>query len=499
MSLKQAAFHVRLGGFPKMRNYRFFLFIVFLLASFLLTARSYAAAPKEALYVTNRNDNTVSVIDTETSTVVATVAVGGNPFRLAVTPDGTHVYVVNANSNNVSVIDTSITNVVTTIPVGVKPAGIAITPDGTRAYVTSFTGNSVSVIDIATNTVTATISVSGKTPNGIAVTPDGKHVYVANSSSANVSVIDTASNTETATVALPGSNPIGIAVTPNGAKVYVADGSGGTVSVIDTASNTLTARIGGFSAADDVAFTQDGTKAYISDNFNNDVAVINTASNAITSTISNLVSPFGIAIATGGTIAYVANQQASNVSVINTSNNTVTTSIAVGNFPTGLAIVKRGTTPPPSHTLKLYLHGSDAPMTAGGYTMNQTPGSPSLLGIGLLSSVTWFSDPTLTGTFESGSAFQLTLPCTVGVGVLTSVSLDSTDMNGGSLRHLGTVTQVLSACLLGSYTASIPVSVPVNFTNERLKLTVSNLLGLKLNLQLGTGAYVQGTDFTGTP
>src|ERR1700731_958570 len=59
-----------------------------------------AATPAEAApfaYVANVFSNTVSVIDTATNTVGATVAVGINPIGVAVTPDGKQAYVVNAN------------------------------------------------------------------------------------------------------------------------------------------------------------------------------------------------------------------------------------------------------------------------------------------------------------------------------------------------------------------------------------------------------------------
>jgi YVTN family beta-propeller protein len=52
------------------------------------------ASPAEAapfLFVANSGSNNVSVINTATNTVVATIPVGTNPNRLAVTPDGTHV------------------------------------------------------------------------------------------------------------------------------------------------------------------------------------------------------------------------------------------------------------------------------------------------------------------------------------------------------------------------------------------------------------------------
>ena len=83
-----------------------------------------AACPAEAapfLYVANNGDNTVSVIDTATNTVVATIPVGAGASGVAVTPDGTKVYVTNSASNNVSVIGTATNTVVKTIPVGTSP------------------------------------------------------------------------------------------------------------------------------------------------------------------------------------------------------------------------------------------------------------------------------------------------------------------------------------------------------------------------------------------
>jgi len=82
----------------------------------------------------------------------------------------TFAYVTNRGSNSVSVIDTASNTVVATIPVGAFPEGVAITPDGTRAYVTDFVSNTVSVIDTATNTVVVTIGV-GLFPTGAAITP----------------------------------------------------------------------------------------------------------------------------------------------------------------------------------------------------------------------------------------------------------------------------------------------------------------------------------------
>lgn len=75
-------------------------------------------------YVSNDGNNTVSVIDTSTNSVTATVPVGSYPYGVAVNPAGTKVYVVNSVSNTVSVIDTSTDSVTATVPVGGSPQAL---------------------------------------------------------------------------------------------------------------------------------------------------------------------------------------------------------------------------------------------------------------------------------------------------------------------------------------------------------------------------------------
>ena len=49
---------------------------------------------------------------------------------VAITPDGGHIFVTNFDAGTVSVIDTVTATVSATIAVGSGPAGVAITPDG---------------------------------------------------------------------------------------------------------------------------------------------------------------------------------------------------------------------------------------------------------------------------------------------------------------------------------------------------------------------------------
>ncbi|MHA2896379.1 YncE family protein [Bacillus cereus] len=76
------------------------------------------------------NSSNVSVIDTSTNTVKSNpIPVGTKPMALAITPDGKSVYVVNRGDNTLSVIQTSDndnTVIPLTIPVGGIPSSIVI-------------------------------------------------------------------------------------------------------------------------------------------------------------------------------------------------------------------------------------------------------------------------------------------------------------------------------------------------------------------------------------
>jgi len=305
-----------------------------------------ASTPAEAqpfAYVTNFSSNTVSVIDTATNTVVATVPVGTNPEGVAITPDGTRAYVANNGSGTVSLIDTASNTVVATVQVGTNPEGVAITPDGTHAYVTNAGDHTVSVIETATHTVVATVPVGlglGAAGGGVAITPDGTHTYLTNE--ASVSVIETATNTEVATFFV-GNSPRGVAITPDGTHAYVADVTG-SVRVFDTATNTVVASVllGQGSGPSGVAITPDGTHAYVTEHFTDfaffDVAVIDTATNTVVATVHVGTNPEGVAITPDGTRAYVANMGSGTVSVIDTATNTVVATVPVDRGAFGVAI-----------------------------------------------------------------------------------------------------------------------------------------------------------------
>ena len=96
----------------------------FALAGLLGSGQSLA----ENAYITNLGSNTVSVIDTKTNKVTATIPVGAGPLGVAVSPDGSKVYISNDNDNpgTVAVIDAATNAVTATIPVGSGPQAFGV-------------------------------------------------------------------------------------------------------------------------------------------------------------------------------------------------------------------------------------------------------------------------------------------------------------------------------------------------------------------------------------
>jgi YVTN family beta-propeller protein len=183
------------------------------------------------VYVADQAAGTVSVIDTASNTVAATVR-ASEPAAVAVSPDGRYAYVTNfgvgIGPGNVSVIDTANNTVTATIPTGVTPGSIAISPDGAHAYVTNFTSDTVTVIDTASRAVTSTVTV-GQNPANLAVTPDSGHVFVTNQNDDTLSVLDADSDTVATTVPI-GPQPNGVAIAPDGRSGYVTNTGAGTVT-----------------------------------------------------------------------------------------------------------------------------------------------------------------------------------------------------------------------------------------------------------------------------
>jgi len=104
----------------------------------------------DRVFVSNGNNDAVSVIDIRQDTVVADIFLhlderlgnlrGQIPFGLALSPDGARLYVAEAGINAVGVVDTESLETLGHIPVGWFPSKLAVTPDGKKLIVANAKG-----------------------------------------------------------------------------------------------------------------------------------------------------------------------------------------------------------------------------------------------------------------------------------------------------------------------------------------------------------------------
>src|SRR5438128_793930 len=89
-----------------MKRSKHSLWIAFSGAFLVIVASCVSASAQSYAYVPNGGTDTLSIIDTRTNSVVATLS-GGNPLGVGVTPNGSFAYVTNYVPGTVWVIDKS--------------------------------------------------------------------------------------------------------------------------------------------------------------------------------------------------------------------------------------------------------------------------------------------------------------------------------------------------------------------------------------------------------
>ena len=207
----------------------------------------------------------------------ALVATGAGAAPLA--------YVPNEGSASVSVIDTATDKVVATLKFGQKPRGIAISLDGTRLYLSDQTANALVVVDTAARAEIARVAarrfarghlpvarrqvdrrgdrgkrpgrdrrhgrrsrsphgikMRGKNPEHAVWSPDGRWLYVSAEEADSVDIVDVARREVVKSVKV-GDRPRGIGFLPDGTRAYVAAENADTVNVFDVAKQEVIARI----------------------------------------------------------------------------------------------------------------------------------------------------------------------------------------------------------------------------------------------------------------
>ncbi len=397
---------------------RIFTFLFFIFLCIQVFAKTLANSDPDLAYIPNQGSNNVSVINTSTNAVVATIIVGNGPQGISVSNVSNYVYVTNRFDNTVSVISSITNTVVATIPVGSNPVGVAVTPNGSRIYVANYESKSISVINSVTNSVVKTISV-GNNPLGVSTSPDGSRVYVANISDNTLMVINTLTNTVSATIAV-NNFPYGITVSPDGNRIYITNWNGSTVSIINSNTYSIIAIVDiGFSP-NCIYISPDGSRVYVSNFIENKVSVLNTVNNTVVATVAVGILPYGGSVSSDGSVVYVANFNGNTVSVINTTTNTLIVTVSVGINPTAFGnFIKAGTNctnaPPPTFSALPLTSFINCPATPAFTT-------PTAKDYNSIAIIPIFTDKILAGICAANYSITRTWTATDGCGKSSTAS-----------------------------------------------------------------------------
>src|SRR5688572_29596512 len=257
----------------------------------------------ELAYVTNEDSQELSVIDTRTDSVVATIPVGTRPRGVRVSRDGKTVYVALSGSpkcpptmpdeecaklvadkskDGIAVVDVATRKVTRVLPGGSDPETFDISKDGTKLFVSNEDANTASIVDIASGKIRATIPV-GKEPEGVRLHPDGKTVWITGETDHDLTLLDTETGKSVGRIKV-GKRPRDLAFSPDGSRAYVTSEVDGTLWVLDAAARKpiTVVKLGEGAKPMGVVVSDDGQRVYVANGRGKTVALVDASTHQVT-------------------------------------------------------------------------------------------------------------------------------------------------------------------------------------------------------------------------
>ena len=314
-----------------------------LVAAWLLTAALPAGAA--TLFVTNTKSDSISVIDTTTFEVVATIPLGrGKPNRVVFHPDGKTAWVVYDKSRDLGVVDADARKLVKRVKIGGNPYNLGFTPDGRHLLVLDWASDTstdeVIFYDLTAQKIDGRVEVS-TWPAHSAFSRDGRQLFVSGETAGDLTVIDVAKREIIARHVHGGGDAMGLAVTADGKFVYAAAGENKTILKFDTATHKPVGTITLPGVVHEATLTLDGRFLYTTLRKANKIIVVDTATDKVAATIPQKGYPDLVTMEPTGRYALVTNRYADLVSVIDLKTHTQVRTIPVGKAPHGMALRPR--------------------------------------------------------------------------------------------------------------------------------------------------------------
>lgn len=274
-------------------------------------------------------------------TLIATIPVGHEPNLIAANPRTNRVYVTDRFDGTVTVIDGSSNQVITTISLGAhfETFGVDVNPVSNRIYVSAgaHDGEWMVVIDGNTNTIVRGVRIGGGLYR-VGVNPATNRIYLSDSNNQRIYVVDGQTNTRIATVELNG-NAVGMAVNARTNLVFapflccsggveVTDGSNREITIFDVPTGGLLTG----AAVDPLR-----NRLYVTDSILGNLYIADTKTFTFLHTVSGLNQPLEVATMPGSDLVVVADWSTNSAIFVDAISLAVTQTIPVGTAPNGIA------------------------------------------------------------------------------------------------------------------------------------------------------------------
>lgn len=201
------------------------------------------SSDQRRLYVSMPEAGAVAVVDTTTWSVVANIATGPQPGRLALQPDQHYLWIANLGSGSeaadsgVTVVSTDDRSIKAHIATGHAPCEIVFSEDSRSAFVLNRGSGTLSIIDVPTLRKLSDIPV-GKKPAGLDYCAKSGSVFATDEESGQIVVVDARRRALlTSTKAEPGLGQIKFP--PNGQFGFIVNPKTNRLHIIDSASNRI--------------------------------------------------------------------------------------------------------------------------------------------------------------------------------------------------------------------------------------------------------------------
>jgi YVTN family beta-propeller protein len=213
------------------------------------------SADKKHLYVSMPAANKVAAIETRSWKVMSNIDAGVSPTRTVLQNDNKYLWVSNeGTAGGVTVIDTVSGKVAATIKTGRGPHEITFTSNDSTAFVTNKADGTLSIINIRKLALVKNIPI-GAEPASLAFSPLSQTLYVANEGDGTIAAVDGVRFEITARMkAEPGLTSV--RVEPRQHRFgFAVNSAKNMVYIFDTASNRLMHNLPVGRTPDQITFT----------------------------------------------------------------------------------------------------------------------------------------------------------------------------------------------------------------------------------------------------